>query len=37
MTFAYKEGILTTNQDPLRIFRFYKKRFLDEGILEIVS
>tara|TARA_Y100000114_G_C11760378_1_gene329260 strand:+ start:271 stop:615 length:345 start_codon:yes stop_codon:yes gene_type:complete len=37
MTFAHKEGILTTNQSPLRIFRFYKKRFLDEGILEVVK
>jgi hypothetical protein len=37
MTYASKEGILTTCQSPMRIFRFYKKRFLDEGILEVVS
>ena len=37
MEYAFKEGILTTTQSPLRIFRFYKKRFLDEGILEVVS
>ena len=28
---AVKEGELTTRQDPLRIFRFYQKRLVDEG------
>ena len=28
---AVKKGTLTTNQDPLRIFRFYAKRLIDEG------
>ncbi len=28
---AVKEGNLTTRQDPLRIFRFYQKRLVDEG------
>jgi len=37
MEYAFKEGILTTNQSPMRIYRFYKKRFLEEGILEVVS
>ena len=28
---AVKKGNLTTNQDPLRIFRFYAKRLVEEG------
>ena len=28
---AVKQGNLTTGQDPLRIFRFYAKRLVDEG------
>ena len=28
---AVKKGTLTTGQDPLRIFRFYAKRLVDEG------
>jgi hypothetical protein len=28
---AVKEGFLSTRQDPLRIFRFYVKRLIDEG------
>ena len=28
---AVKTGNLTTGQDPLRIFRFYGKRLVDEG------
>ena len=28
---AIKNGNLVTNQDPLRIFRFYVKRLKDEG------
>ena len=28
---AVKQGLLSTRQDPLRIFRFYKKRLIDEG------
>ena len=28
---AVKAGNLTTRQDPLRIFRFYQKRLVDEG------
>ena len=28
---AVKNGTLTTCQDPLRIFRFYAKRLVDEG------
>jgi|TARA_B110000263_G_C15300696_1_gene507824 hypothetical protein len=28
---AVKNGNLTTNQDPLRIFRFYAKRLVEEG------
>ena len=28
---AVKKGLLSTRQDPLRIFRFYKKRLIDEG------
>ena len=28
---AVKTGNLTTGQDPLRIFRFYAKRLVDEG------
>ena len=28
---AVKEGNLTTRQDPLRIFRFYQKRLVEEG------
>ena len=28
---AVKEGNLSTRQDPLRIFRFYQKRLVDEG------
>jgi len=28
---AVKKGFLSTRQDPLRIFRFYKKRLIDEG------
>jgi hypothetical protein len=26
-----KKGLLSTRQDPLRIFRFYRKRLIDEG------
>ena len=28
---AVKKGLLSTRQDPLRIFRFYRKRLIDEG------
>jgi len=28
---AVKKGTLTTGQDPLRIFRFYAKRLVQEG------
>ena len=28
---AVKNGTLTTGQDPLRIFRFYAKRLVEEG------
>jgi hypothetical protein len=28
---AVKKGTLTTGQDPLRIFRFYAKRLVEEG------
>ena len=28
---AVKNGFLSTRQDPLRIFRFYKNRLVDEG------
>tara|TARA_R110000764_G_scaffold7225_1_gene26010 strand:+ start:327 stop:719 length:393 start_codon:yes stop_codon:yes gene_type:complete len=28
---AVKKGFLSTRQDPLRIFRFYRKRLIDEG------
>ena len=28
---AVKRGTLTTGQDPLRIFRFYAKRLVEEG------
>ena len=30
---AVKKGTLTTGQDPLRIFRFYAKRLVDEASL----
>tara|TARA_R110001606_G_scaffold137943_4_gene276002 strand:+ start:1295 stop:1717 length:423 start_codon:yes stop_codon:yes gene_type:complete len=31
VSLAVKQGALTTGQDPLRIFRFYAKRLVDEG------
>ena len=31
VSLAVKKGTLTTGQDPLRIFRFYAKRLVDEG------
>lgn len=31
VTLAVKQGALTTGQDPLRIFRFYAKRLVDES------
>ena len=31
VTLAVKQGNLTTGQDPLRIFRFYAKRLVEEG------
>jgi len=31
VSLAVKKGNLTTGQDPLRIFRFYAKRLVDEG------
>ena len=34
---AVKNGFLSTRQDPLRIFRFYRKRLIDEGYFEEVK
>tara|TARA_R100000365_G_C2684752_1_gene28840 strand:+ start:108 stop:491 length:384 start_codon:yes stop_codon:yes gene_type:complete len=31
VTLAVKKGFLSTRQNPLRIFRFYAKRLVDEG------
>ena len=31
VSLAVKKGNLTTGQDPLRIFRFYAKRLVEEG------
>jgi hypothetical protein len=31
VSLAVKNGYLSTRQDPLRIFRFYRKRLIDEG------
>lgn len=31
VSLAVKQGALTTGQDPLRIFRFYAKRLVEEG------
>lgn len=31
VSLAVKQGNLTTGQDPVRIFRFYKDRLVDEG------
>ena len=33
---AVKNGTLTTGQDPLRIFRFYAKRLVEEGYISKV-
>jgi len=34
VSLAVKKGTLTTGQDPLRIFRFYAKRLVEEGYFE---